>query len=143
MSVKLKVKFTIEAQTLFALASKLLPIADLSIEELAPEHEKAIAKTTQQVARIAKPKRTSIPRYSTGPNLKAGINGIIVTHLSDGLQHQAMEFRSLLEAAGYSKSSVSSRLEELRKLGVVENTGSNTWRLKDGQTTGTDTRNEP
>ena len=137
MSVKFKLGFTINAETLFMLMSKMLPIEDLSVEEVVerPATQPTLANNTyiNQLTgktdyKNKKPKGKYLRRHH-GPNLKAGINGVITTHLSDGMGHPLNEFRKPLKAAGYSESSVSSRMEELRKRGVVENLGDGTWRL--------------
>ena len=135
MSVKFKLGFTVSAETLFTLMSKLLPIEDLSVEEVierpaTPLADRAIALHQKQFP--AKPKQKRIvPRPGEGPNLKMGINGIIARHLSNGLGHNANELRKALKAGGYSMSSLSSRIEELRKAGIVENLGQGVWRLTD------------
>ena len=136
MSVKFKLGFTINAETLFMLMSKMLPIEDLSVEEVVERQPQlndgprfdARFDLPKPVPKAKKVKRRSRRHYE-GPNFKAGINGVIVTHLSDGMRHAAMELRKPLKAAGYSESSVSSRMEALRKHGVVENLGDGTWRL--------------
>ena len=127
MSVKFKLGFTVSAETLFTLMSKLLPIEDLSVEEVIER-----PSTPHQKQFPAKPKQKRIvPRPGEGPNLKMGINGIIARHLSNGLGHNANELRKALKAGGYSMSSLSSRIEELRKAGIVENLGQGVWRLTD------------
>ena len=140
MSVKFKLGFTVSAETLFTLMSKLLPIEDLSVEEVierpsTPLADRAIALHQKQFLAKPKPKpkpkHRINPRYPDGPNLKMGINGIIVRHLSNGMGHNASELRKALKTGGYSESSLSSRIEELRKHGVVENLGQGTWRLTD------------
>jgi DNA-binding transcriptional ArsR family regulator len=137
MSVKYKMGFTISAETVFHLLSKLLPIDDLHVEEvierLAPDPAIRFDKRFD-LPKPVKPKFKP-KQYKRKPSkpmsLTEGINGIIMTHLSDGMGHAAMELRKPLKAAGYSESSVSSRIEELRKHGVVEKLGQGTWRLTD------------
>ena len=129
-TVKFKIAFTINAETLFTLASKLLPIDDLSIEELIerPDPNVArIAKVEQLVARKPKHKYKRAP--SKPMDLTAGINKIVMDALSNRLPHRAVEMRPALKAGGYSENSVGSRLQNLEKHGVVEQMGDGTWRL--------------
>jgi hypothetical protein len=126
MTIKFKIGFTIGADTLFGLMSKMLPIEDLEVEEIAPKPklaERAIAihKLTH------KPKPQIHKRVSPGPDLKKGINGIIVTELSTGPK-RAIDMQPKVMAAGFSINSITSRLEELRKYGVIERDGEGRWK---------------
>jgi hypothetical protein len=119
--VKFKIGFTIPSDTLIAMIAKFLPIEDLSVEEIVPR----IAST---------PKPLHLPttkgkykRPSPGPNLKKGINGILITELSIGPK-RAVELQPKVVAAGFSGNSVNSRLEELRKYGVIERMGDGKWK---------------
>ena len=118
MSVDYKVKFTISGEALFALFAKMLPIDDVSIEE--------VLSGVEPTPRLAMKKRAR--RRLPGPNLKEGINGILVTALKDK-PLRAVELQPMIKAAGFSANSINSRLEELRKQGVVERVGDGTWKL--------------
>ena len=127
MSVKFKVGFTISGETVFALIAKMLPIEDLNVEELPP------TKTTgeRELAELAHslhPRRLAHKRASPGPNLKKGINGIIMVALKDKPM-RATELQPLLKAAGFSSNSVNSRLEALRNQGVLERIGDGRWKI--------------
>jgi hypothetical protein len=78
MAVKFKIGFTIDAETLFGLISKFLPLENLSVEEVAlrPAHAAPprLSKIAERVER-AKPKQK---RASRGMDLKAGVNRIMV-----------------------------------------------------------------
>ena len=129
-AVKFKIRFTINAETLFTLASKLLPIDDLTIEELIerPDPNMArIAKVEQLVARKLKRKYKREP--SRPMDLTTGINRIVMEALSDGKFHRAVEMKPAFKMGGYSENSVSSRLQNLERHGVVERVGDGTWRL--------------
>ena len=119
MSVNFKVGFTISGETLFALFAKMLPIDDLSVEEI-PAH-KPPAKP------IALPREPQARKNS--PRLNMGINGIILTAMKDKPM-RALQMKSLLVAAGFSAHSVNSRLEALRLKGIIERVGDGTWRVK-------------
>ena len=133
--VKFRLGFTISAETLFALMSKVLPIDDLSVEEIAPTPKHNIA---QQVKRLgadslmpppAKQRKKQVNRR--GLNLKEGINGVILAHMADGQSYRETDLRPLLKAAGFSENSVSSRLQALLDHGVVKRVGHGQWRLTD------------
>ena len=120
MSVNFKVGFTISGETLFALFAKMLPIDDLSVEEIPPKltlAERAIAIQRKPQAR------------KNSPRLNMGINGIILTAMKDKPM-RALQMKSLIVAAGFSANSVNSRLEALRLKGIIERVGDGTWRVK-------------
>jgi hypothetical protein len=125
--VKFRINFTIPSETLIGLIGKFLPIEDLSVEELVEkpklaERAVAIHKLTHR------PKRHK--RASPGPDLTRGINGIIMSELSTGPK-RAFDVQPKVTAAGFSPNSVNSRLEELRKFGVVEREGDGKWKRRE------------
>jgi predicted HTH transcriptional regulator len=151
MTVKFRVGFTIDGQTLFAMMSKFLPIENLIVEEMIEQPRpdpairfdkkfdlKPIPSGAMKILAAAK-KKPKHNRKSPGPDLTRGINAIIINLLRDGKTHKAQELRPMLKAQGYSDSSVSSRIEELRKHGVVKHMGSGTWKLIDRFLPPTDT----
>ena len=121
MSVNFKVGFTISGETLFALFAKMLPIDDLSVEEI-PAH-KPPAKP------IAIQRKPQARKKNNPPRLNMGINGIILTAMKDKPM-RALQMKSLIVAAGFSAHSVNSRLEALRLKGIIERVGDGTWRVK-------------
>jgi hypothetical protein len=124
MSVKFKIGFTIDAETLFGILAKMLPIEDLSVEELAPA-ERAIRIANAPPRKLPRPKRAS-----NGPNLKAGINGIILSALTQKPQ-RASELQPLLKRAGFSVNSISSRLQALERFNILVHDDEGVWRLKE------------
>jgi hypothetical protein len=152
--VKFRLGFTISAETLFSMMSKVLPIDDLHVEEVfepdrghghplggfkdtehLPTHNlKAQIKHLGQdslMPKQLKPKQPAKQQRRRGVDLKRGINGIIITALSDGAVHRAVDLQPLLKAAGFSENSISSRLQQLKEHGVVRQTGIGAWRLTD------------
>jgi hypothetical protein len=123
--VKFRLGFTVSAETLFALMSKVLPIDDLSVEEVMdrPRPPSALPE------RKKLPRKAYAKRVSKGLNLNEGINGIILTAMSDGLAHRAADLQPLVKAAGFSPNSVGSRLQALREHGVVKQLDNGGWRL--------------
>jgi hypothetical protein len=123
MSVKFRVGFDIDAETLFGMIAKMLPIDNLSVEEFAPTEA---PKKQAMLPRQAPAKR--LQRKSPGPNLEKGINKVIIEILSNGESRRAVEMEPKIKAAGYAKNSVTSRLEFLRAQKIVERHAGG-WRL--------------
>jgi hypothetical protein len=132
MTVKFKIGFTIDGEMLFGMLSKFLPIENLSVEEVMPQSDRLVLKPVPAGAMkilAAAKQRRKFKRASLGPNLEKGINGVIMTALSSGPQ-SAKDLLPKTVAAGFSPNSVTSRLEELRRFGVIERVGDGTWRKK-------------
>ena len=122
MSVKFKLGFTVSAETLFGLLSKMLPIEDLSVEE--------VLSRVETTPRLAPTRRPAIAkRRGKGLDLKGGINGVIVRALENG-PLRAVELQPFLVKAGFAASSTNSRLEHLKKHQIVVN-NDGVWRLKE------------
>ena len=119
MTVKFRVGFDIDGETLFGVIAKMLPIDNLSVEELAPH-------TGTPILRV--PVHRKFKRKSPGPNLTKGINAIIVTALKEK-SLRSSDLQPLAEQAGFSRNSINSRLESLHQAGVIERAGGK-WRLK-------------
>jgi hypothetical protein len=128
MSVKFKIGFTMDAETLFSMISKFLPVQDLHVEEVierpAPEFVPSIKPKSITQYKPKQKRRSSKPL-----DLKVGINRIIIEAMADGEPHRAVEFKPLLEKGGYSPNSVGSRLQNLEYHGIVGRLGDGTWRL--------------
>jgi hypothetical protein len=122
--VKFKVGFTIGSETLFAMIAKMLPIEDVSIEELAPIKADRVITGIRAHPQIARKKK----RDRGGPRLNMGINAIIMAELKEGPKRE-IEMRPKIKAAGFSENSTSSRLEALRGHGVVTRVGDGRWKL--------------
>jgi hypothetical protein len=139
---KFKVAFTMDAKTLFLIMSKLLPVEDLKIEEKLDEAElqaaihalaprALLAKTS---AKTSAKRKWAKSRPSIPFNPDKGINKIILDLLAKR-PHRAIEMRKPLEDGGYSRSSVSSRLAELKNRGAVVQNSDGLWSLSEaGQT---------
>jgi hypothetical protein len=130
MSVKFKIGFTIAGETLFALMSKMLPIENLSVEELAPASKTPLAdRAIEHHRKKFLPRKHVNTRARPGPSLTRGINMIIVGELEKGPK-RAIEMQPKLKAAGFSPNSVTSRLEALQGHGIVVRVGDGRWKLK-------------
>lgn len=138
MSVKFKIGFDIDAQTLFAMIAKFMPVDNVTVEEImpappAPTHQPTRVLAQQLVRHLDKPTRKKyVKRQPARPmDLTKGINRIIIEALSHGMGRSAIDLKPLLKKGGYSVNSVGSRLNSLRDNGVVEQLGGGVWRLTD------------
>ena len=122
--MKFKVGFTIGSETLFAMIAKMLPIEDVSIEELAPIKADRMITGIRAHPQIAGKKK----RDRGGPRLNMGINAIIMAELKEGPKRE-IEMRRKIKAGGFSENSTSSRLEALRGFGIVTRIGDGRWKL--------------
>jgi hypothetical protein len=124
MSIKFRVGFDIDSETLFGMIAKMLPIENLAVEELAPAKAEPVTRIPHLKMSLARRRRPN-----PGPDLKAGINRIIVEMLANGKTLRAVDFEAQVERGGYTANSVSSRLDRLKAHGVVEKLPDQTWRL--------------
>jgi len=132
--IKYRLGFTMSAETLFALLSKVLPIEDLSVEEIAPAPVKAARQLADGGPRpqLAKPKlkrKSGRPPDSYKPNLAAGANAIILRVLADGEIHHTREIKDGYAAGGFKPNGTGSSIERMRKWGIIERAGAGQWRL--------------
>lgn len=123
MSIKFRIGFDISGETMFAMIAKMLPIENLSVTEL----PSTVPSRPEPTPRLHGPRPQMHKRKSFGPNLKKGINGIIMTELREGPK-RAVQFEAKVVAGGWSRNSVNSRLEALREFGVIINENG-FWRL--------------
>jgi hypothetical protein len=127
MPVKYKIGFDIDGQTLFAMLAKFLPVDNVTVKEIISEPTSQHVPAPLPHPRIERKKYTkSVP--SIPMRLDAGINRIIIEALRSR-PHRGVEFKPMLKKAGYSESSVQSRLAELRLKGVVEQIWDGSWTL--------------
>lgn len=125
--IKYKIGFTITAETLFSIIAKFLPVEELQIEELMP-----IVPTQSKLAQQSIPTLPRRKRKIERPNitnLEAGTNRIMLELFSDGQPHKAVELKPAFKRENYSVNSIGSRLNSLRKKGILEQLGDGTWRL--------------
>lgn len=143
--MKFKIAFTVDAQTMFSMMAKFLPIDNLSVEEVlerpiaklgpAPQLRPIRAKlATLPPRRIQhakpKPKQARKPRPM---DLKAGVNGLIMDYMADGQPHRAIELKPVITRAGFSENSIGSRLERLKAAGVVFQPELGLWQLAEAR----------
>jgi hypothetical protein len=122
--IKYRLGFTIPAEVLFGLLSKVLPIEDLHVEEIVaatppppPAKVKRVAPPSALPPQFEREKR--VPRKGVRLDIKSGANAIVMELFSDDKPHRAIELKSLFAARGLSHNGVGSALEKLKKRGLV------------------------
>ena len=128
MAVKFKVGFTMSAETLFMIMAKVLPIEDLSVEEV-PEILPKIGKV-EKIARLVGPEnRPKHRNRHSGPALEGGVNGVILKALEDGKPRRYAELKKAVAAAGYAGSGIGSKLARLKELNAVHQPDLGVWQI--------------
>jgi hypothetical protein len=128
MSVKFRLSFTVEAETMFGLMAKLMPIEDLSVEELREREPRALPKIA---ARIAAPKPKPQPkRPHREIKLDKGMNACAMRVFADGEPHQFKEVAEALKEAGFSGNGVGNLLNRLARYDLVVSLGQGAYRKR-------------
>ena len=130
MTIKYKLAFTIDSETLFGIMSKFLPIEDLSVEEVVerPAERPLIAKGTPfKAPRAPQVRRKKGSGYAL--NLYAGCNAIIMATFADGEPHIGADCFPGMKAAGYAINGLYGRLDRLRLHGYVTQPRPGKWQL--------------
>ena len=129
MTIKYKLAFTIDSETLFGILSKFLPIQDLSVEEvMEPQPVPAHMDYLERHMKVTKRKRA--PRVSGyAINIFAGVNAIVIAALADGKAHTLIDSHANIAAAGYSTSGLYSRVQRLVKHGYIVKVRSGYYQL--------------
>jgi hypothetical protein len=129
--IKYRLSFVMPGEVLFGLLAKVLPIEDLSVEEIAPTPAKLKAKTAPQ---LVKPQRKQAPRVAGyAKNLEAGTNAIILKVLADGQVHRTREIKEAFTAGGFNPNGTGSTIERQRKWGLIRRVGEGQWQLTEEQ----------
>ena len=136
MSVKFKLGFTVSAETLFTLMSKLLPIEDLSVEEVierppVPAHLDQLDTTVSKLIGKTYYKNKPKKKHSGGRknvDLTRGVNAIIMGVLADGQIHGYSELRAAIAKTMYSPNGIGSRVDRLVALGYINRLGGGKYR---------------
>jgi hypothetical protein len=133
--VKFKIGFTIEAESLFAYVSKLMPsLHDFQVEEVyvaPPIVERPIPKVAQLVAtrQIAKPiKKKNVNRKRF---LETGANKVVLDVLADKKPHNSVEIKAAMKAAGFAETGSGAKMSKLKSYGILFQPGIGVWQLKE------------
>jgi hypothetical protein len=124
MSVKFKLAFTIDAETLLGIMSKFLPVENLRVEEvieLPPTESRGDVVHSLHPPRKVRETKGKLDAYK-------GINSIILKSLADGEDHVGSDCFPALKAAGYSVNGAYGKLNRLKEHGLVS-VYKNKWRL--------------
>jgi hypothetical protein len=134
--VKFKIGFTIDAETLFAYVSKLMPnLHNLNVEEIydaPPVTERLVPKIAQLVAtrQIAKPikKKKVVDRKRF---LEMGANKVVLDVLADKKPHGSVEIKAAMKAAGFADTGSGAKMSKLKGYGIIFQPGIGIWQLKE------------
>lgn len=127
-SVKFKVGFTIQAETLFSIIAKMLPIENLHVEEII-EHQEI--KTQSRIAKlVAKmPQVKDSTRRFVHPTGKR-VQDFIVEFMEKQSTANWKELSDLIESQGYHKSSINNGLNRLIEAKIIKRTGVGMYKLE-------------
>lgn len=114
MAVKFKIGFQIDAETLFGIMAKFLPLENLSVEEVVERPERPSTPRLLKGADIPKIKQRRAMN-ATGGQLKA-LADYARAHGPSGYR----DFANALQAAGYSRAGVGSALKRAVTHGVLQ-----------------------
>jgi hypothetical protein len=118
MAVKFKIGFTIDAETLFGIMAKFLPLEDLAVEEVAERPERHAAPK-----RLAHDDGADIPKIKRGRQSRLGANGGQLKVLADhARRHGVVGYGGLgeaLKAAGFAKAGAGSAIKRALDKGVL------------------------
>jgi hypothetical protein len=124
MSVKFRLGFTIDAETMFGLMAKLLPIEDLNVEEIRERPHAPIAKLAKPQPQIAKRGRGR-RRNATGGSRFAAIRPVLM----NGPVHLSV-LRQAFKDNNFSHNGLSSAITAWVGFGLIEKVGPGTYQLK-------------
>jgi len=127
MTIKYKLGFTIDSETLFGIMAKFLPIQDLSVEEVVERPVPDPAIRFDKRFDLPKPKQKRGDGTGKNVDLTRGVNAIIMAVLLDGKKHSPLELRDAMAKTAYSPSGLGSRLERLRHFGYIHNPRKGEW----------------
>jgi hypothetical protein len=134
MTIKYKLAFTIDSETLFGIMAKFLPIQDLSVEEVMEPFElkpvPAGAMAILNAAHKSKPKHKPKPQvHGRAADITRGVNAVIMGVLADRQVHTYGEIRAAIAAdTPYSPNGIGSRMARLVELGYVNRLGGGEYR---------------
>jgi hypothetical protein len=132
MTVKFKIDFVIDAETLFGVIAKFLPLEALHVEEVVERHAPTRAMPKLAAQAVAKPMQRTMQRAPRGvgnaTNINEGISGVITRLLADGEPHRYRDLKRAVAEAGYAGSGIGSRLKRLQELAVIVSVGPGLWR---------------
>lgn len=136
--VKFKIGFTIDAETLFAYVSKLMPgLNDFQVEEVyvaPPLIERPIPKVAQLVAtkQIAKPiKPIKHRKINRQRFLESGANKVVLDVLADKKPHNTNEIKAAMTAAGFAETGTGAKMSKLKSYGIIIQPEIGQWQLKE------------
>lgn len=131
-AVKLELKIKISLEEYLHMTARYLPFELMAVQELVdlpmPKAPPSVIALANKFKAMHKAKKSGRGKRG-GPDLKSGINRIIVEVLSRGVPMRSVDLMPMIESAGFSRNSAGSRLQALMEFGVVNQNGDGTWEL--------------
>jgi hypothetical protein len=129
---KYKIGFTIQAETLFAMMAKMLPIDDVKIQEfIEPPLEKQSKVAQQVIAALGAPQKEKpikLQKHFYHPSGKTCQN-FILEFLQKRPSATWSEMSHFLVSLGYNKSSVNNAVSRLVEKKFIERVTTGVYRL--------------
>lgn len=129
MPVKFKLGFTIDAETLFGILAKFLPVSDVTVEEIvqAPPQQPIgdLVHALHSPQRVKHVKKA----YGHAVNIHSGVNAVIMATMADGAIHTAADCLPAIRAGGYSSNGLSGKLTRLKAHGILAQPRPGRWQL--------------
>jgi hypothetical protein len=126
MSVKFRLGFTVDAQTMFSLMAKLLPIEDLHVEELIEAPHAPAPRIAKPQAQVRKPDT----RARRGEPPTGGQRFAILQPAFAKGPLTFKEMQDLLSQAGFAGTGLGSAVSAWTRYGFIERSGPGRYRLK-------------
>jgi hypothetical protein len=130
MSVKFRLGFTVDAQTMFSLMAKLLPIDDLQVEELI-ERPAPMSKLVKASIAIQAPKvRKPYTRTRRGDPPTGGARFAVLQPAFAKGPLRLTEIREIFRNYNFATNGLSSAIAAWVQYGLIEKIGPGQYRLK-------------
>src|ERR1700722_16069707 len=118
MAVKFKIGFQIDAETLFGIMAKFLPLENLSVEEVIERPERPSAPKLLKGAPI--PKNSPKIKRRRATNATGGQIKALADYARAHGPSSYGDFANALQAAGFSRAGVGSALKRAVTHGVLQ-----------------------
>jgi hypothetical protein len=128
MSVKFKIGFTIESETLFRMISQMLPVEDLSVEEVMVRQPQGIGKSVMDQLIEAPKKPKNAEHHFKHPSGKT-VQDFVIEFLKTRPSATWAEMSKHTVSIGYNKSSINNAVSRLLLKKMLEKVAPGVYRL--------------
>jgi hypothetical protein len=126
MSVKFRLGFTVDAQTMFSLMAKVLPIEDLNVEELIEAPHAPTPKLPKPQAKVRKP----YTRTARGDPPTGGARFAVLQPAFAKGPLRLSEIREIFRNYNFATNGLSSAITAWVQYGLIEKIGPGQYQLK-------------